>query len=123
MSEALKLSDQLWVLQEFHAPGVLAPYMRDASETLRTQAAEIESLRAERDALKREAHENKQRARAFERNDKRYRWLRAQQWQENKLCVVLRPIDNIVLGTFIPSLKLLDDAIDHMSKDAAKEQQ
>lgn len=75
MSEALKLADQLWVLQEFHAPGVLAPYMRDASETLRTQAAEIESLRAERDALKREAHENKQRARAFERNDKRYRWL------------------------------------------------
>lgn len=43
---------------------------------------------------------------------KRYRWLRAQQWQDNKLGVVLRPKDNAVLGCFIPSKELLDGAID-----------
>lgn len=52
MSEALKLADQLWTLQEFHVPGAVAPYIRSAAEMLRTQAAEIVSLSAERDAMK-----------------------------------------------------------------------
>lgn len=43
---------------------------------------------------------------------RRYRLLREQQWQDNKLGVVLRPKDNTVLGCFIPSKKLLDGAID-----------
>lgn len=45
--------------------------------TLLVPREEIESLRAENGALKREAHENKQRARAFERDAERYRWLRS----------------------------------------------
>lgn len=45
----------------------------------------------------------------------RYRWLRNEHWENNRLGVVLRPKDQTKLGTFIPSGSLLDDTIDHMS--------
>jgi hypothetical protein len=44
----------------------------------------------------------------------RYRWLRSQHWEGNKLGVVLRPKDNTRLGSFLPSDTLLDETIDHM---------
>lgn len=43
-----------------------------------SNAEKIELLVAERDAAIREAHDNKQRARAFQKDAERYRWLRAQ---------------------------------------------
>lgn len=44
----------------------------------------------------------------------RYQWLRSQNWTENRLGVVLRPKDNVRLGSFLPSDTLLDETIDHM---------
>lgn len=41
----------------------------------------------------------------------RYRWLRAQHWSDNTLCVVARPKDSVMLGCSCPSGELLDDAI------------
>ena len=69
---------------------------------------EIRTLVSERDELA-------SRVRELEANARRYEWLRAQHWSNNKLGVVLRPMDNTKLGCFIPSLELLDDTIDHMS--------
>lgn len=42
----------------------------------------------------------------------RYRWLRAQHWEQNTLAVVLRPKDNTKLGCFLPFDILLDQAIE-----------
>lgn len=42
---------------------------------------------------------------------RRYRWLRAQHWNDNTLCVVARPKEVVRLGATCPSGGLLDDAI------------
>ena len=51
-------------------------YSDGARTTIAIGSAEIEQLRAELGLVIREAHENKQRARNFERDTNRYRWLR-----------------------------------------------
>lgn len=48
----------------------------------------------------------------------RYRWLRAQHWEGNTLCPVVRPKENVRLGSFCPSGVLLDAAIDERLKSA-----
>ena len=42
----------------------------------------------------------------------RYRWLRAQFWDQAKLCVVANPKDAVKLGHDCPSLERLDELID-----------
>lgn len=42
----------------------------------------------------------------------RYRWLRAQNWNESELCVVADPKRSLKLGCDCPSGKRLDEAID-----------
>lgn len=46
------------------------------------------------------------------RDAERYRWLRAQNWNEAPLCVVARPKEAVRLGYDCPSLDRLDAAID-----------
>lgn len=78
---------------------------------------ELQTLRSERTAWRVTA-EN------AEKDAARYRWLRAQNWEENRLGVVVRPKDNTKLGCFLPSDTLLDDTIDHMSTiDAAMKEE
>jgi Lar family restriction alleviation protein len=48
----------------------------------------------------------------LEQDARRYRWLRTQHWHDNKMCIVLRPKENIRLGADCPSRDLLDEAID-----------
>jgi hypothetical protein len=49
----------------------------------------------------------------------RYRWLRAQHWNDNLIGVVIRPKDQTKLGSFLPCESLLDYAIDHMRNGGA----
>jgi hypothetical protein len=42
----------------------------------------------------------------------RYRWLRDQDWDTAKMCVVIEPKKNVKLGSDCPSRERLDDAID-----------
>lgn len=42
----------------------------------------------------------------------RYRWLRAQHWNDADICVVAHPKGSVKLGTDCPSLERLDAAID-----------
>ena len=80
-----------------------------------TLPGELQSLRSERTAWRVTA-EN------AEKDAARYRWLRVQHWEENRLGVVVRPKDQTKLGSFLPSGSLLDDAIDHMSTIEATEE-
>ena len=52
------------------------------------------------------------RADVLQADAERYRWLREQHWSTSAMAVITNPIDNARLGTFCPSEKLLDDAID-----------
>lgn len=47
-----------------------------------------------------------------QKDAERYRWLRAQNWNDSSLCVVERPKKSVKLGFDCPSLQRLDDAID-----------
>ncbi len=66
-------------------------------------------LRAEIDALRKQNAKN-------EDDAVRYRWLRAQHWNEAPLCVVARPKDAVKLGHNCPSLDRLDTMIDDAMK-------
>lgn len=46
------------------------------------------------------------------RDAMRYRWLRAQNWNDSEFCVVQDPKRTVRIGTFCPSNELLDAAID-----------
>lgn len=48
----------------------------------------------------------------LERDAARYRWLRAQNWNDGPLAVVANPKDAVKLGKDCPSLDRLDEAID-----------
>ena len=65
--------------------------------------AEVDRLTAERDALRADAE--------------RYRWLRAQHWDESPLAVVCAPKAAVKPGHDCPSLGRLDDAIDAALKE------
>ena len=47
----------------------------------------------------------------------RYWWLREQHWDDSVLCVTTHPKQNLILGAYCPSEKLLDAAIDAAIKD------
>lgn len=50
---------------------------------------------------------------AVQRKDaERYRWLRAQNWNDGLMCVVARPAASVKLGSDCPSLIRLDATID-----------
>lgn len=49
---------------------------------------------------------------ALRRDAERYRWLRAQEWNQSSLCVVAQPKAAVRLGHDCPSLARLDQAID-----------
>ena len=40
-----------------------------------------------------------------------YRWLRAQNWDDGPMCVVMSPATSLTLGSYCPSMSLLDDEI------------
>ena len=46
----------------------------------------------------------------------RYRWLRAQRWNESAIAVVVDPKQNVRLGAYCPSEELLDAAVDAAMK-------
>lgn len=48
----------------------------------------------------------------LKKDAERYRWLRAQNWDEANLFVVAGGKDSLQLGYYSPSLNLLDDEID-----------
>jgi hypothetical protein len=50
--------------------------------------------------------------RALREDAERYRWLRAQHWNESDLAVVRHPKQSVRLGFDCPSAELLDSAID-----------
>lgn len=49
-----------------------------------------------------------------ERDAARYRWLRAQYWDENKIAVALSPKQSIRIGSSCPFGHLLDEEIDRL---------
>jgi len=50
--------------------------------------------------------------RALREDAERYRWLRAQHWNESDLAVVRHPKQSVRLGFDCPSAERLDSAID-----------
>lgn len=58
----------------------------------------IQSLRQDCEALRKDAE--------------RYRWLRAQHWDSSAICCVVDPKLCTKLGSYCPSLELLDQAVD-----------
>lgn len=73
----------------------LALLVRDWN--LRT-SSEIDQLKAENEALLKDAE--------------RYRWFRAQHWDNSVICAVVDPKLTTKLGSYCPSLELLDQAVD-----------
>jgi hypothetical protein len=53
-----------------------------------------------------------ERLEAAERDAERYRWLRAQQWDESDVFVVSGSKTKVRLGTYCPSGELLDSVVD-----------
>lgn len=53
-----------------------------------------------------------QRLREAEKDAERYQWLREQQWDTSSLFVIAGSKSDVRLGTYCPSLDLLDNAID-----------
>lgn len=51
---------------------------------------------------------------AMKKDAARYQWLRGQHWGTDVIGVLVRPKTHSHLGSIFPSLKLLDDTIDHM---------
>lgn len=56
--------------------------------------------------------ENATELEALRRDAERYRWLRAQCWNQSSLCVVAQPKVAVKLGHDCPSFERLDEAID-----------
>lgn len=79
-------------------------YMDAAEVTRKALLAEIETLKAERDALKKDAE--------------RYRWLRMADWWNSPLCVIRDPKQQAKPGTDCPSRDRLDEAIDAAQQGA-----
>jgi len=46
------------------------------------------------------------------KDQSRYQWLRKQNWYDSNLCIVTKPKTNLKLGSYCPSLEVLDDEID-----------
>lgn len=61
----------------------------------------------------------RERVRELEKDAARYRWLRAQHWTTEAICVVTSPRDNTKLGAWCPSRDMLNEAID-MTMEAGK---
>lgn len=55
---------------------------------------------------------------SLEKNASRYEWLRAQHWNDGKLCVVIDPKVNVKLGLSCPSLGLLDEMLDEFIRES-----
>ena len=70
----------------------------DIAAELAWRDEQIERLRAELAACREDAE--------------RYRWLRECDWNASPLCVVVRPKENVRLGSDCPSWSRLDAAID-----------
>lgn len=77
------------------------------------------ALIAENEALQKSYAEAWEKARAlqsecdeFARDAERYRWLRAQHWDSSAICCVVDPKLCTKLGSYCPSLELLDQAVD-----------
>lgn len=68
-------------------------------------AGEIGHLKKELAAMTKERDE-------LRKDAERYRWLRAQNWNDDLLCVVVKPKADVKLGYDCPSLVRLDEAID-----------
>lgn len=74
--------------------------------------AELEALRAQLAKAAAAFEREQSRADAAETDAERYRWLRAQHWNNADLCVVANPKVAVRLGHDCPSLERLDAAID-----------
>lgn len=81
-----------------HSLEVKEEFYQDALHSHIVLASQRDSLRAEVEALRKDAE--------------RYRWLREQQWNTSPICAVTRPKDAVKLGHDCPSLDRLDAAID-----------
>jgi hypothetical protein len=49
---------------------------------------------------------------ALELDAARYRWLRTLYWDSGPVCVVTNPSKNVKLGSYCPSMEMLDEIID-----------
>jgi hypothetical protein len=70
-------------------------------------------LHKEIDAMQAEIH-------SLRSDASRYRWLRAQNWNDGKLGVVTNPKKNVRLGTFCPSQANIDAVIDAALSEESK---
>ena len=53
---------------------------------------------------------------ALKKDAERYRWLRQQHWSDGKYAVVMNPTESVKLGSWCPSLEMLDKIIDKEMK-------
>jgi hypothetical protein len=92
------------LIAKWQAVNIGIPLHADDLEQIRQTIAALRRLRAGTDEA------------AIQIDATRYRWLRAQHWNENTLCPVVRPKENVRLGSSCPSGVLLDVAIDERMK-------
>jgi chromosome segregation ATPase len=115
-----------WATDDMPLPSNLRYLLEQAVSALRSSAVRVEELQSHAEAAERrcQAYEQAladadQKIEALE-DDKfqvrkdalRYRWLRAQHWNENLIAVVAEPKDAVRLGSYCPSDALLDAACD-----------
>lgn len=70
------------------------------------------ALIADNEALRRQLETTQRGAGELAKNAERYEWLRAQHWDSSAICCVVDPKLCTKLGSYCPSLELLDQAVD-----------
>jgi hypothetical protein len=108
--EADKLSVKYWAdYKRGKGPERANPYFEGKSDGAEDSADAIRALKSQQDA----AIEPKPAEQSLDRIDaQRYRWLRAQHWNESNMAVVCDPKKSVKLGYDCPSGERLDEIID-----------